>query len=105
MEKWNVDIYKNNNFQLMIYHIIFSVLSLMIGLLILSLIPKSIYGFTILGWSVVHAILAYGTINKYELSRKASEFIFGLWALAFPVGTILSIYLILPTTQWAKPED
>lgn len=105
MEKWNTDIYKNNNMKLMLYHIIFSVLSFLAGLLVLALIEKNIYGFALLGWSVIHALLAFGTFNKIELSRKASEYIFGLWVFAFPVGTFLSIYLILPATQWAKPED
>ncbi len=65
------------------------------GLLILAFNAKN-YGFTILGWSVVHTILAYGSYNRYELSRKMSEYVFGLWALAFTVGIILSMYMMLP---------
>lgn len=97
MKNWNKEVFKNNNVLLMIYHIIFSVISIMMGLLIFAFNAKN-YGFIIFAWSAVHTILAYGTYNRYELSRKMSEYIFGLWALAFTVGIILTIYMMLPKT-------
>ncbi len=95
MKNWNKEAYKNNNILLMIYHIIFTVISILMGLLVLAFNAKN-YGFIILSWSAVHTALAYGSYNRYELSIKMSEYIFGLWALAFTVGIILSMYMILP---------
>lgn len=55
--------------------------------------------------AVLHAALSYGSYKKIEVSRKVSEFIFALTLLAFPIGTFLAMYLLLPATQWKEPEN
>lgn len=95
MQNWNKDVFKNNNILVIIYHIIFCVISLIMGLLICAFNAKN-YGLIVLGWSLVHSLLAYGTYNQCEFSRKMSEFTFGFWALAFSAGIILSMYMMLP---------
>lgn len=55
---------------------------------------------------LLHLLLAYGSYKKIELSRKTSVVIFALLAItALPIGTILSLFLFLPATQWEVPQD
>ena len=53
----------------------------------------------------LHALLAYGAAQKYEWSRKASEIVFAMMLLGFPIGTWLAIYFFLPRTQWQAPDE
>jgi hypothetical protein len=52
----------------------------------------------------VHLLLAYGSHKRVELSRKVSEFIFATFIFAFPIGTVLAIFLFLPATTWEVPD-
>jgi hypothetical protein len=52
----------------------------------------------------VHSVLAYGSHKKIELSRKVSEFVFAMLILAFPVGTLLAMFLFLPATVWQASD-
>jgi hypothetical protein len=53
---------------------------------------------------VLHLLLALGSYKKIEFSRKVSEIVFALLLLAFPVGTLMSMYIFLPATTWKSPE-
>ncbi|MDR1648495.1 MAG: hypothetical protein LBR88_10790 [Zoogloeaceae bacterium] len=57
--------------------------------------------FFVLG--LIHAALAPACARRSERARRISEFLFSALILAFPVGTLLSIYLFLPATQWQAP--
>jgi hypothetical protein len=52
---------------------------------------------------LIHAALAPTCDRRNELARRISELLFSALILAFPVGTLLSIYLFLPATQWQRP--
>ncbi len=54
--------------------------------------------------AVMHGVLSYGSYRKIEISRRISEFVFGFLLLVFPVGTFLSMYLLMPATQWRDPK-
>lgn len=54
---------------------------------------------------LLHLVLSYGSFRRFELSRKASEVVFALLLLAFPIGTLLSMFLFLPATGWKTPDD
>jgi hypothetical protein len=53
----------------------------------------------------IHLALAYGSYRRIDLSRKASEILFALMLLAFPIGTLLSMFLFLPATVWQASDD
>jgi hypothetical protein len=55
-------------------------------------------------FGLIHAALAPACDKRDEQARRISEFLFSVLILAFPVGTLLSIYLFLPATQWRRPE-
>jgi hypothetical protein len=52
----------------------------------------------------LHSVLAYGSYKRIEFSRKVSEFVFAMLILAFPVGTLLAMFLFLPATVWQSPD-
>ncbi|MDR1349270.1 MAG: hypothetical protein LBJ59_00550 [Zoogloeaceae bacterium] len=54
-------------------------------------------------FGLIHAALAPACAKRNEQARRISEFLFSVLILAFPVGTLLSIYLFLPATQWQPP--
>ncbi|MDR0736593.1 MAG: hypothetical protein LBF51_07165 [Zoogloeaceae bacterium] len=51
-------------------------------------------------FGLIHAALAPACAKRNEQARRISEFLFSALILAFPIGTLLSIYLFLPATQW-----
>jgi phosphatidylserine synthase len=111
MRKWDGAIFKNNHLRLMMWHIFFALFWFLIPVVVMikiqskgsagMLIPIAISFLP----TLMHGVLSYGSYKKIEISRKISEFIFGMMLLAFPVGTFLSMYLILPTLQWKNPEE
>ncbi len=109
MRKWNSDIYRDNHLRLMRFHAVFSLIYLLIFLGGIFALEKSLKeGLLLLfvvGWPFfMHGLLSYGSFRKVELSRKASEVVFAILLVAFPIGTFLSMYLLLPATQWKDPE-
>jgi hypothetical protein len=54
---------------------------------------------------LIHLVLSYGSYERIELSRKASEIAFVLLMVVFPIGTLLSMFLFLPATMWQVPDD
>lgn len=115
MQTWNSDIFQSNHLRLMKCHIGLLVLWLIVtffGIAAQVFDPGSdsdgsdvaMVVFCAL-MAVLHAALSYGSYKKIEVSRKASEFIFALTLLAFPIGTFLAMYLLLPATQWKEPEN
>ncbi|MDR3159655.1 MAG: hypothetical protein LBU11_11780 [Zoogloeaceae bacterium] len=54
-------------------------------------------------FGLIHAALAPACARRSEQARRISEFLFSVLILAFPIGTLLSIYLFLPATQWQVP--
>jgi hypothetical protein len=61
-------------------------------------IPAGLFAF-----ALIHAALASACVRRNEQARKISEFLFSVLILFFPIGTLLSIYLFLPATQWQCP--
>ncbi|MDR2625372.1 MAG: hypothetical protein LBC37_03490 [Zoogloeaceae bacterium] len=57
----------------------------------------------LLVFGLIHAALAPACVRRSEQARRISEFLFSVLILAFPIGTLLSIYLFLPATQWRAP--
>jgi len=105
----NSPIYLNNHLKLMKFHIVLAVVYFLFWLasVCLSVLDKdtSILLPLILGAAVcLHALLAYGSKNRIESSRKASEFIGALFMFGFPVGTLLG-YFFLQCTIWQEPEE
>jgi hypothetical protein len=108
VRKWDSEILENNHIRLMKCHLgvvafYLAAFSLLVwweetgvGRLIISVVfavPVS-----------VHLLLAYGSYKRVELSRKVSEFIFATLILAFPIGTVLAMFLFLPATTWEAPD-
>ena len=111
MRKWDSVIFKNNHLRLMMWHIFFAFFWLFIPIIAMVKIKNkgSVGGMLIpiiISFlpTLIHGALSYGSYKKIEISRKISEFIFGMMLLAFPVGTFLSMCFILPTLQWKNPE-
>jgi len=114
MRKWESEIFRNNHLRLMKCHIGFCAFWFVIavgGLVYFLLNSEGITAVIVVIFVVVyslpvlmHGLLSYGSYKKIEASRRISEFIFALLLLAFPIGTFLSMYLCLPTTQWKAPD-
>ncbi|MNS12053.1 hypothetical protein D3C72_436080 [compost metagenome] len=101
--------YEKNHIKLMRFHITLALFYFLICSLSawLCMIDKS----TSIGIPVfcaaavfVHLLLAYGSRNRLESSRKASEFIGALLMFGFPIGTLLG-YFFLQCTIWQDPEQ
>lgn len=108
MRRWESEIYENKHVTLMRCHLGMLAFYLLAGLL-LVLWQASAIGTLIITAALalpvaVHSVLAYGSHKKIELSRKVSEFIFATFILAFPVGTLLAMFLFLPATEWKAPD-
>lgn len=88
-------------------HISLAIIYLLIGGAIASHSDRLTGFLTLFGTpTLIHSILAYGSYRKVELSRKLSVFMFVLLAIGTPpVGTIVAIFWLLPTTIWAVPEN
>lgn len=102
-------IYKNNHVKLMRFHIVLALVYFFLCLLFvwLNFFDKdsSIWMPLFCGGAVcVHLLLAEGSKNRLESSRKASEFIGVLLMFGFPVGTFLG-YFFLQCTIWHDPEQ
>jgi len=102
-------IYKNNHIKLMRFHIVLALLYFFLCSLFvwLSFADKdtSIWLPVFCGGAIcAHLLLAYGSKNRLESSRKVSELIGVLLMLGFPVGTFLG-YFFLQCTIWHDPEQ
>jgi hypothetical protein len=90
-------------------HIVISVLYVFLGVWGTSLIGYGAKLFVLLIFPGVfvflHALLAYGSYKGIEISRKASEMVFVLIGIGAPIGTLIAIFFLLPTTQWETPKD
>jgi len=105
----NLLIYKNNHVNLMRFHIVLALVYFFLCSLSawLSFVDKyaSIWLPIFCGGAVcVHLLLAYGSKNRLESSRRASELIGVLLMFGFPVGTLLG-YFFLQCTIWHDPEE
>jgi len=109
------EIFNNNHLRLMKYHIglaiFYGCLFGFLGFLtaennqtVTTASFALIIGFFSLP-ALIHLLLSYGSYRRIELSRKASEIVFVLLFLAFPIGTLLSMYLFLPATVWKASDD
>lgn len=109
MQKLEVEMYRENNIRLMKCHIGMLILYLLIGVGVMAFISSGATFFSLFMLSIpvfLHLLLAYGSYKKIELSRKASVVVFVLLAIGvIPIGTILSIFIFLPATQWKAPQD
>jgi hypothetical protein len=111
MRKWNSEIYNDNHLRLMKCHIGIAVFYFCLLLLALLLKQEAaarnlvfpVHVFIL--FFLTHLVLAYGSYERIELSRKASEIAFVLLMVLFPIGTLLSMFLFLPATMWQVPDD
>ena len=98
----------NNPWLLAKCHVGVAITYIALSLLCLVFFPEaSIKAKTILAglfvFGLIHAALAPACARRREQARRISEFLFAVLILAFPIGTLLSIYLFLPATQWRAP--
>jgi hypothetical protein len=114
MRKWDSEIFNNNHLRLMKCHIgmaivYFCFYLFWFGVVMLDRTTNARSLVLAIGFLsppvLIHLALAYGSYRRIELSRKASEIVFAILLLAFPIGTFLSIFLFLPATEWQVPED
>ena len=87
-------------------HISLAIVYLILCVLAVSLSERLTGGQIILiAPTLIHLTLAYGSYKKIELSRKISVFVFILFAIGTaPIGTIIAIFWLLPSTTWVTPE-
>ena len=107
MRKWDTEIFRNNHVRLMKRHFGLAIVYLLICWTVASLGDFLVGSLILFGTpALIHLILAYGSHRKVELSRKVSVFIFVLLAIGTaPIGTIVAIFWLIPTTIWAAPEN
>jgi hypothetical protein len=109
MQKWQNETYLKNNMRLMRRHIGLLVLYILFSAWVMSVLwngKNLLLPVALVIPIVLHSLLAYGSYKSMEMSRKASVAVFVLLAIgAMPVGTIISIFFLLPTTQWKAPEN
>jgi hypothetical protein len=108
MRKWNSEIYNDNHLRLMKCHIGMAVFYACLSGLLMAF-DLRVWIFFAIGLFfpviLIHLVLSYGSYKRDEQSRKASEILFALMLLGFPVGTLLSMYFLLPATMWQAPDD
>ena len=106
MKTWDSDIYHCNHLRLMTCHLVLVGLNLALGITGALLLEAAALLLVTLLPLLLHGLLAYGSYRKLELSRKASVVVFVLLALGtIPIGTLVVLFVLLPTTQWQTPAD
>lgn len=116
MKQWD-SVFNNNHLRLMRVHIGFIVFYIMSTALILiysannsgnqrtsvlaNIIVAVVFNVPLIS---LHGLLAFGAKKKFEMSRKASEIVFAIMLLGFPIGTLLSLFYFLPKTTWKQPS-
>lgn len=108
------NIFQNNHIKLMKIHqclaIFYAIILLVIEIFLFSngvgelsvqLMPILIFAFPI----ILHIVLAIGAREKNDLARQVSVAIFVLMFLCVPIGTILSMMVFLPATQWHENDE
>ncbi len=110
MRAWPLPVYNNNHIKLMAFHIGLTAFYLILLYVAFDAAFTDNKGSVALAavWCacfvILHLSLAYGSLFRLELSRKASELVGGLLLLGFPIGTIAG-YFFLQYTLWQQPED
>lgn len=109
MQKWDSEIFANNHIRLMKCHIGMAIFYCCLCFLVTSLSYRTVstasFAVNIVFFSLpafLHLALSYGSYKRIEVSRKASEIVFALMILAFPIGTLLSMLLFLPATTYPE---
>jgi hypothetical protein len=112
MKKWSTETFQHNHLRLMKCHLWFVAFWLAVAFGGAAYVFRDRGGISseLISFSafysipaLMHGLLAYGSFNKIELSRRASEVVFALLLVVFPVGTFLSMFIFLPATQWKIP--